>query len=104
VDHRPKIKQKKWRLPGKPQKPELVEALEDMLMASLGGSEELLESVTRRAAAVLGRHNGDGKTCHVCGCTEDRACVDEFDDCCSWAAPGLCTFCAQKLEAESKLT
>ena len=39
-------------------------------------------------------------TCEACGCTDDDACVDEETlETCSWAVPGLCSFCAERREA-----
>ena len=35
--------------------------------------------------------------CRMCGCTEERACVDVWGDACSWslADPSICTFCEE---------
>ena len=35
-------------------------------------------------------------SCEACGCSESRACVDEWGEPCGWAAPGLCTACARE--------
>lgn len=35
------------------------------------------------------------RSCRLCGCTENRACVDPRDgQPCAWAGPDLCTACA----------
>lgn len=38
--------------------------------------------------------------CKICGCTEQHACVDERGERenCSWASPGLCSFCADSIK------
>ena len=36
-------------------------------------------------------------TCRVCGCTEDNACINGLGQTCSWASPGMCSFCAEDL-------
>lgn len=36
--------------------------------------------------------------CWGCGCTDLDACVGEGGEVCGWAEPGLCTFCARRLE------
>lgn len=39
-------------------------------------------------------------SCRVCGCTEDHACTDDRGerDNCSWAAPSLCSYCADAIK------
>ena len=41
--------------------------------------------------------------CVLCGCTEERACVDDFGSTCGWAQldPPVCTFCAAGTDGES---
>lgn len=35
------------------------------------------------------------RRCRVCGCTDDRACIDAATgEACHWAEPGLCSACA----------
>jgi hypothetical protein len=50
------------------------------------------------ALAVAARQSWDrqhpARTCRVCGCTDDRACVTD-DGPCHWVAPDLCSACAQ---------
>lgn len=36
-------------------------------------------------------------TCRLCGCTETNACYDEERGACGWAAPGVCTHCADSI-------
>lgn len=43
------------------------------------------------------------KTCRLCGCTEQRACVTETGPC-SWAGPGICTACKEEPERIVGLT
>lgn len=31
--------------------------------------------------------------CRVCGCTDERACIDEDGNSCCWVRPGLCSAC-----------
>lgn len=39
------------------------------------------------------------ETCQECGCTEDNACWDEEDHLpCHWAAPGICSVCAKRVQ------
>ncbi len=37
-------------------------------------------------------------TCRVCGCTDHRACLDDYGHACHWVEPDLCSVCAE-LEA-----
>lgn len=41
-------------------------------------------------------------SCRVCGCTEERACVDAWGDACSWSDtdPSICTFCEEGVACE----
>jgi len=41
------------------------------------------------------------RMCRECGCTDDRACVDEETGVrCHWIGPDLCSFCAaDRIEA-----
>jgi hypothetical protein len=42
-------------------------------------------------------------TCSECGCTDDRACVDDEDGVrCSWADPDrtICSFCAHAQQVD----
>jgi hypothetical protein len=33
------------------------------------------------------------RSCHVCGCTDNRACQDMLGDSCWWVGPTLCSAC-----------
>lgn len=39
---------------------------------------------------------GDSEVCNQCGCTEFDACLDAGLVPCGWAAPGLCSACANQ--------
>lgn len=36
----------------------------------------------------------DVRACRQCGCTDEKACVDEAGTPCSWVEPDLCSACA----------
>lgn len=38
--------------------------------------------------------DGPPRACRVCGCTDDRACVDAATGPCHWVAADLCSACA----------
>jgi len=57
-----------------------------------------LSAISRQPSARVGRHavkDNYGGKCRVCKCSEERAC----DNGCGWAGPGLCTNCAEIVEA-----
>ena len=59
------------------------------------------KAVDRQIRARVARHavkDNYGGQCRVCKCTEERAC----DNGCGWAGPGLCTNCAEVVEALAK--
>jgi hypothetical protein len=43
----------------------------------------------------------DVERCGVCGCTEFQPCMHGFETC-SWAAPNLCSFCAERLASSGR--
>jgi hypothetical protein len=38
--------------------------------------------------------------CRECGCTEERACVDDAGASCFWVEPDLCSACAEDEELD----
>lgn len=48
---------------------------------------------------TLGEEFGTSRRCcRMCGCTDERACVDEDGIPCAWAEPDLCTSCVESFE------
>jgi hypothetical protein len=39
--------------------------------------------------------DGGARACRVCGCTQERACVDPEHGCCWWVEPDLCSHCGE---------
>lgn len=39
--------------------------------------------------------DGGGRACRVCGCTQERACVDQVHGPCWWIEPDLCSHCGE---------
>lgn len=45
------------------------------------------------------RSPAEVRSCIVCGCTDDNACVDPVtDEPCHWVAPRLCSACRAKVD------
>lgn len=48
--------------------------------------------------AMLGEETG--MVCTGCGCTDERACVDDHGNTCVWVAEDLCSMCDEQPEAD----
>ena len=53
------------------------------------------EDMRAEASAMLEGRIGpaDVRTCRRCGCCDDHACIDEWDEACHWVEADLCSAC-----------
>jgi hypothetical protein len=57
-----------------------------------GNARHILEGFMKDIQAVAALVRSDEMACIICGCTEDKACVDpQTAEPCHWVAPGLCS-------------
>lgn len=61
--------------------------------------QEQLTGLTALAATQLHIATDGARSCRVCGCTEDNACVDDERGACWWVDADLCSHCEDKSNA-----
>lgn len=49
----------------------------------------------RNALAARLHNHAAPRTCRVCGCTDDTACIDDAGNACSWVQDDLCSSCQE---------
>lgn len=56
-----------------------------------------IAGLVRAVGAEDDRTASGEPSCRLCGCTEHNACVDDERGACSWAAPDICSHCADSI-------